>query len=143
MVRNTEAISVIAILCKIHFYSLTGVGLFSASALGQIPNNSILIANSGGRIPQLQCLSGSRVPNVGRWLNPQGSSLSDITEDPFEITIGGDNNPGSVVIETPDVNLSLSQSHEGIYTCIIPDETEEIHYLYIGIYLNGFDSKYA
>ena len=81
------------------------------------------------------------MPNVGRWLNPQSFDLSVITGDPFEITIGSDSNPGSVVIETPEMNLSLSQSYEGIYTCIIPDETEETRYLHIGIYLNGFDSK--
>ena len=118
-----------------------GVGLHSAGALGQLPNNSILIADSDGRIPQLQCLSGSTVPNVGRWLSPVGSDLSNITGFPFEITIGSASDPGSAVIETPTVNLPLSQSDEGVYSCIIPDEAEEVHYVHIGIYLNGFNSE--
>ena len=82
------------------------------------------------------------MPSVGRWLSPDGSDLLNITGDPFEITVGSNSDPGSVVIETPAVNIPLSQSDEGVYTCIIPDEVEEVHYLHIGVYLNGFNSEY-
>ena len=113
-----------------------------AGGIGQISNNSILHANSMGRISQLLCLSGSKEANVGLWIAPDGTDITTTSDDPFNVTIGGSYNPGSVNIQTPSTNPSLSSADEGVYTCSIPDESRNVNYLHIGIYLSGFTSKY-
>ena len=73
---------------------------------------------------------------VGAWINPGGRNLVAVQNDPFDIIFGDSNNPGQLLIETPSTNPPISMAHEGVYTCTIPDESGQIEYLHIGIYLN-------
>lgn len=114
----------------------TGVGFFMPG-IGNIPNNSILETNLGGRISQLFCLSGSNMSTVGEWISPQGTNLNAVLNDPFDILFGGSNIPGQLLVETPLSNPPLTTSHEGVYTCAMPNEDGEIEYLYIGLYLDA------
>ena len=116
-------------------YNVTGVGLFM-SGIGKIPNNSILVTHSGGRISQLFCLSGSNMSTVGNWISPEGRILDAVRNDPFDVIFGGSNIPGLLLVNTPLSNPPLSITHEGVYTCGMPNEDGDIEYLYIGIYLN-------
>lgn len=115
-------------------HDYTGVGFF-ISGLGNIPNNSILETDSGGRISPLLCLSGSNMSTVGEWLSPEGRNLAAVPNDPFDIMFGG--NPGQLLIETPTSNPPIMTSHEGVYTCVIPDENGDSQDLHIGIYLTA------
>ena len=84
------------------------------------------------------CLSGSTIPSVGQWLSPSGTDLSSVVDDAFEVTVGDSYSPGSIVIMSPVGNPPLATTDEGVYTCVIPDETGRDNYLYVGIYLSGF-----
>ena len=92
--------------------------------------------NSGGQIPQLLCLSGSNMSTVGDWLSPQERSLVSVLNDPFDVAFGDGGNPGQVLIETPTSNPPIATSHEGVYTCVIPDESGDSQYLHVGLYLS-------
>lgn len=119
--------------------NIVGVGLFMIG-IGVIPNNSILLTNSGGHISQLFCLSGSNRTTVGNWISPEGRILDAVQNDPFDIIFGSGNIPGQLVVETPLSNPPLTTTHEGVYTCVMPNEDGEIEYLRIGIYLNASES---
>ena len=112
----------------------TGAGLY-VNGIGNVLNNSILDINSGGRIPQLLCLSGSNMSVVGEWVGPDGTNLVAVQNDPFNIIFGESSNPGQFMVETPVTNPPITATHEGVYTCIIPDENDVSQYLHIGIYL--------
>jgi len=113
-----------------------GVGLV-VDGIGNIPNNSILVVDFRGQIPRLLCLSGSNMSNVGDWISPEGRNLDAVLNDPFDVIFDGNNNPGQLLVETPPTNSPLTAAHQGVYTCLMPDEDEELQYLYIGLYLNA------
>ncbi len=119
-----------------HFIYLLGVGIY-VSGIGRVANNSIIEADSNGRISQLLCLSGSNMSTVGDWVAPDGSNLDAVLNDPFDVTFGGSSGPGELRITTPETNPRLTASHEGVYTCSIPNEYGEQQNLYIGIYLSA------
>ena len=118
-------------------FSHIGAGLYSISDGVSIANNSILEANSEGRLPQLLCLSSSNMSAVGDWISPEGRSLITTQNDPFDVIFGDDSNPGQLVIETPPGNPSIGTAHEGVYSCAIPKNSGETEHLHIGIYLPG------
>lgn len=74
---------------------------------------------------------------IGEWISPGGRNLVAIQNDPFVIIFGGSNNPGQLLIETPSTSPPITTTHEGVYTCIIPDEMGQNQYLHIGIYLTA------
>ena len=91
-------------------------------------------------MPRLQCISGSTSPNVGQWIAPSGQDVTYSTSDPFDVELGGVNDPGYV-----DIALHSGQfitfSDQGIYSCLIPDETGVTRSLLVGIYLPALTSK--
>lgn len=121
--------------------SHVGVGFYSPSSSVSIVNNTILETDSEGRISSLLCLSGTNMSAVGDWLGPGGRSLITTQNDPFDVIFGDDSNPGQLVIDTPTTNPSITSTHEGVYTCVLPDDNDETEYLHIGIYLSGSSSK--
>ena len=78
--------------------------------------------------------------NVGRWIAPNGVDLTNSTMDPFDVNIGDEQDPGSLVIQQRSGHI-VTRSFQGIYTCIIPDAIGLQNYLHVGIYQNGFNSK--
>ena len=114
-----------------------GAGFYVGGGVGCIVNNSILEPSSDGWIPQLLCLSGSSGSAVGQWIGPDGTILTTIQSDPFDVIFGDNNNPGQMTIETPITNPSIMATHEGVYTCMIPNESDDVEYLRVGIYLSG------
>lgn len=105
--------------------------------VGHILNNSILETSSDGRIPRLLCLSGSNMSAVGQWIGPDQTVLTATPNDPFDVIISDNSNPGELIVETPVTNPAIAAVHEGVYTCMIPDETDESQYLHVGIYRDG------
>ena len=119
-----------------------GAGFYVVGGVDRILNNSILETTSEGRIPQLLCLSGSSGSAVGQWIGPDGTVLTTTQSDPFDVIFGDNNNPGQMIVETPITNPSIVATHEGVYTCMIPNENDEIEYLRVGIYLSGSSGEY-
>ena len=99
-----------------------------------------MIADSSGRIDDLQCISASTTPNVGRWIAPNGQNITFTTGDAFDVTVGGQNNPGYLRIAIVP-GESLGRLDEGVYACVIPDETGVEQTIHVGIYLNDFNGK--
>lgn len=93
-----------------------------------------------GQIRDLQCISESRTPDVGRWIAPNGQDITYSNVDPFEIIIGGESDPGYLEIKL-DAGRSLRFTDQGIYTCLIPDESGVNMALHVGIYLPAYTSK--
>jgi len=73
---------------------------------------------------------------VGEWISPDGINLEAVPNDPYDIVLRDANNPGQLLITTPVTNPSIKAADEGVYTCVIPDETGVSQYLHIGIYLS-------
>lgn len=96
----------------------------------------MLETGSNGRIPPLYCFSGSNFSVAGDWISPDGRSLLTVPNDPFSVILGSSNDPGVLLIETPVSNPPIKSTHEGVYTCVMPDDIED-HYLHIGIYLSA------
>ena len=74
---------------------------------------------------------------VGEWISPGGRSLLTVPNDPFDVIYESGDDPGQLLIATPQSNTPIVTSHEGVYTCIMPDENDEDQHLYIGIYLSA------
>ena len=91
-------------------------------------------------MPRLQCISGSTSPSVGQWISPSGQDVTYSTSDSFDVELGGMNDPGYM-----DIALHSGQfitfSDQGIYSCLIPDETGVTRSLLMGIYLPALISK--
>ena len=73
---------------------------------------------------------------VGEWISPEGNNLAAVPNDPFDVTFGGSSYPGQLLIETTPTNPPITSSHEGVYTCVIPDENGQDQSLHVGLYLN-------
>ncbi len=91
-------------------------------------------------IADFHCTSDSVMPNIGHWIAPNGADLTNSTTDPFDVNIGDDQDPGSLVIQQRNGHF-VTRSFQGIYTCIIPNRNGVQTYLHVGIYQNGFNSK--
>lgn len=74
---------------------------------------------------------------VGQWIGPDQRVLTATPNDPFDVIIGDSSNPGELIVETPVANPAIAPVHEGVYTCTIPDDTNETQYLRVGIYLDS------
>lgn len=79
--------------------------------------------------------------SVGQWVGPDQRDLTATPNDPFDVIIGDSNNPGELIIETPITNPAITEVHDGVYTCMIPDDNDETQYLRIGIYLDNFSGE--
>ena len=78
---------------------------------------------------------------MGRWIAPYGQDITHNTTDIFDVSVGGQNNPGNINISL-EAGQSLGSSHQGVYACIIPDDEEVERILYVGIYPTNFSSKF-
>ncbi len=89
-----------------------------------------------------QCISGSKLRDVGRWLAPPGQDITFSADDPFDVTIGGQNDPGYLDVSLHSGRI-LTIHDQGVYTCRIPDETGINVSVLIGIYLPALTSMYS
>ncbi len=105
-----------------------------------LENNTFITVDSSGMIDDLDCSSDSRAPNVGRWIAPGSVDYTNSTTDPFDVIVGDQQDPGSLVVQQRNGH-SLTRSFLGIYTCIIPRANRMLAYFHIGIYQNGFNSE--
>ena len=115
---------------------------------GALPNNGIVIApnvTSGDRI-RFQCRSGSTDTGVGQLVDLDGSTFN-IGENSGVFSVQrtwmGSVQSGSLQFHNrAGTEPALTAAHEGVYSCRIPDESGSDVDVNIGVYRNGFNSKY-
>ena len=105
--------------------------------LGLLENNTLVTLDTDQTIDDIHCASGSSLSNVGHWIGPTGVDLTNSTVDPFNVLIGDERDPGSLLIQQASGHI-VTNSFQGVYTCILPDELGVQKYLRVGIYRNGF-----
>ena len=120
--------------------AVSGTGV-SYIGTGLLENNTFITTDSMGTFSDIHCSSDSRAPYVGQWIAPSGVDITNATTDPFEVDIGDQRDPGSLVIQQRNGHI-VTRSFQGVYTCIIPDKDGVEAYWHVGIYSNGFNSKF-
>ena len=117
---------------------IIGTGLSSAAS-GLLNNNTIIVADSNGVIDDLHCSSDTTTANVGHWISSNGVDVTSSAIYPFEVTVGDEQDPGSLLIHQRNGHI-VTRSFQGVYTCLIRDQNQVQQYIYVGIYQNGFTS---
>ena len=111
------------------------MGLYHSSD-GLLTNNSVVRANNGFLPGSIFCLSGREEAGIGRWIAPNGNDYTLPGTHAFEVSVGGQNNPGVVEILVSGSDNRFPAGHwDGVYSCVIPDETGTEKIIYLGIYL--------
>ena len=106
------------------------------SANGQIvANNSLISASSLSDEYGLACYSDDQRTNtIGQWMFPNGSRVVRETGDQQQLLFAH-NQIGRVTLQIRDNDLEpLPSDLEGVYSCLIPDETRTERTLYAGLY---------
>ena len=116
-----------------------GVGI-NYLGVGLLENNTLVTADADQTINDLHCSSGSTIPSTGRWIAPNGDDLTNSTVDPFRVIQGDEHDPGSLIIQQASGHI-ITNSFQGVYTCILPDENAAKQYVHVGIYQNGFSCE--
>ena len=106
--------------------------------VGLLENNTLVTADTDQTLSDLHCSSGSTMPNAGHWIAPNGNYLANSTVDPFNVIQGDERDPGSLIIQQAPSHI-ITNSFQGVYTCVLPDDNGVQNYIYIGIYRNGFN----
>ena len=119
-----------------YLLSPTGVGI-NLNGKGVIKNNSIILATASSHIGAMECVSGSRTANVGMWIAPNRTDITNIANDAFDVFVGGNSDPGHIVV-TLKSGYALHADDVGVYSCIIPDEAGVLQQINIAIYLSTF-----
>ena len=120
-----------AVLCCF----LVGVGIYH-SGNGLLSNNSVVMASDGVLQGSFFCLSGRAEAAIGHWFSPNGQDFTTSGTHAFEVTVGGESNPGVVEISLSGPDSLFPAGHwDGIYSCMITDEIGSEQIIYLGIYL--------
>ena len=119
-------------------YVVTGTGsATSTTAAGSLPNNGLVIAtNSSDTILRFFCRSDSLVADVGEILGLDGNVINSNVL--FAIT---HSRPGEIQALNGGTQGALSSNEQGVYTCRIPDSTNAIRNINVGVYINGFNGE--
>ena len=88
-----------------------------------------------GNSQQLQCVSASATVRMVQFVAPNGT---DISNDSSTVTFGDANDPGFLSVQLTSSSIN---AHQGVYTCIIPDEDGVVQYLHVGIYYGRLNSR--
>ena len=130
-----------------HYYitlvsNLPGVAVvhISGSSTEILSNNSIVQASQVNGIREFQCISGSTVPFVGRWVSPGGNQITNSTNSLIDVSVGDPSDPGFVSIRLAP-EATFTGDDEGVYTCEIPDERGNLQLIRVGIYRDGFSGE--
>ena len=95
-----------------------------------LPNISIL--NESNLLNGISCLTALQTNiNIGEWYYPNGSRIGTQDDSPALYTL---QRIGRVDLHS---NNRISKLLEGIYTCIIPDDSGMNQTLHVGIYTDA------
>ena len=116
-------------------YCYAGVSLYH-SIDGPLANNSVVMADRGYLRGTFFCLSGRKEAGIGRWIAPNGDDYTTLGTHSFDVRVGGENNPGVIEVSVIGAdNRFPAGKWDGVYSCVIPDESGTEQTLYLGIYL--------
>lgn len=116
----------------------TGVGLYH-STYGLLANNSVVLARNGLLEGSFFCLSGRLQPGIGQWISPSGNDYTLPGTHAFNVTVGGERNPGVVEISVSGSDHRFPAGlWDGVYSCLIPNEAGVEQIIYVGIYIVVF-----
>ena len=118
-------------------FIVSGTGVFAND--NPVSNNSVILSDRDNQIGTIYCSSGSRSSGIGQWYAPNGVAVTG-SSTLFSVIRGGGNFPAFVGLQLK-ANQSLTEFHEGVYTCIIPDEKGVQRSLHVGIFRYGFRGK--
>ena len=133
---NCTYISIPLIIIHISF-PLPGAGFTVTQGIPDntaLPNNSLVRADGGNDV-SLRCVSGTFSPSAEDFQEIIGLDDTDITSvsgDTFTIT----EDPGFIRLDTGN----LRSGEQGVYTCRILDEGDNLVEVNVGIYSTGFNS---
>ena len=113
-----------------------------------IPNNSHVVINDIGSTENTALICNTNRPVIdnfntrhsgGDWYGPSGTVVR---------SIGSDDVPGFVTARGPMVvrllrNTATDPPSEGIYHCVVEDDTMTEHALYVGLYNSGGEYKFT
>lgn len=120
-------------------HKIIGVGIHYLG-VGLLDNNTFVTADTDQTLSDLHCSSGSTMPNAGRWIAPNGNDLTNSTVDPFNIIQGDERDPGSLIIQQAPGHI-ITNSFQGVYTCVLPNDNGVLSYIHVGIYRSGFNCE--
>ena len=116
---------------RLFFPIITGIGIFIQSSNVALANNSLIIANRHGGIPNFACFSGSTASGVGQLIDCNGLDISRKSGDLFVVQYGS---AGEFEVR---VNGTFNMSYEGVYSCRMTDHLGQIMDFNFGIYTQG------
>ena len=104
-------------------------------ALGRLlQNNTLISGNSLTSTYGLACYSANTQSNtIGGWRFPNGDEVGGENRNDPEQVVFGHQQFGQVTLQIREGRQFIS-SFEGVYTCMIPDETGTVRTLYAGVY---------
>ena len=107
-----------------------------------IANNGLIVSGSDGL--RLYCVSNSSQPRMGTITLLNGVTLNTAASNGIWNVAYPGNRPGFLRLQTrtQPTTMLLTISTQGIYTCTIPDDEGNDIILNVGLYPNGFNSKY-
>ena len=130
------------------YFNSTGYGIHifqgtstpsATVAAGSLPNNGLVIATTTGdgegRFLRIFCRSDSMMANVGDIIGLEDTVISNgrfVIDRP---------QPGEITMIKSATEGPLPSNEQGVYTCRIPDSTDTMRNINIGIYVAGFNSK--
>ena len=89
---------------------------------------------------RLECVSDSKRPQEGDITTPANESIEINETDGSLLLTNPFQRPGVLRLRT-NMN-SLDASHQGMYTCIIPDSNGNIISINVGLYPHGFNGGF-
>ena len=125
-------------------FIFTGVGfhVFNGANMGSQPNNGLAILTDSESFFRIRffCRSDSLTLNVGELIGLNGNTFSGNDYLAFDTpTHGGELR----IVNAVGSEEPLPASEQGIYTCRIPLQSEEMVMINIGVYPIGFNCEYV
>ena len=99
----------------------------------QVQNNSVISGNSLEYRHGLACYTSvDRTNTIGEWIFPDGRGVGAEAIDPQQVLFRH-RQLGRVTLQIRE-GQQFTHQFEGVYTCLIPDETDTMRTLLVGIY---------
>ena len=76
---------------------------------------------------EVSCLTDSAQEDIGTWFHPNGTAVSDSSNDPQLYQTRG-----SAVVSL--WRVGVGPAYDGIYRCDMPDKKGFIYSVYVGLY---------
>ena len=117
-----------------------GIHVFNGVPKGSFPNNSLVSVNATDTQFRLRlfCRSDSVRDNVGKLIGLDGNPIDSHSNSFFNISHP---QPGELSVVNKSSFTDLPAGEQGVYTCRIPLQSEEMKEINIGIYPSGFTSE--